>query len=312
METVIISCDVASGTGRDHSTVVLINSKTKAVIGEFKNNTIDTTAFSYVVYTIAKHIAKNCMIVIERNNVGVVIITNLLQTDVKSKLYFEESKKDYQEKIKDGRLNRPGSDIHNYGVWTDDIKKAQMHEILVKYVNLYYRRLATKGMADEINALIYNKNRVIDHPPDGHDDLVMGYLIGMWVYWFGKNISKYGIFAVPDIDPSTGLSEEDAIAQMMEEQEQRLDNLRDSYDRLNRKVNDNAVKHPEYKTMNDLYDEIDDSMNREYDGGNNKNINDLIGGRQSGLQRDNIFNRSNSQSNDFGNNLLNSYIGDDL
>jgi hypothetical protein len=313
MEPCILSCDVASGTGRDSSTIVLINSKTKAVMGEFKNNSIDTTAFSYVIYKIAKEIAKNCMIVIERNNVGVVVIQNLLKTDIKSRLYFEDNKKDHQEKIKNGRLSESSNDVHNYGLWTDEYKKAQMHEYLVKYVNYYGSRLATKGMAEEIEALIYNKRREIDHPPDGHDDLVMAYLIGIWVYWYGKNISRFGIYSVKDIDPSSNMSEEEAIMEQMQEEEEREEQYKEIYEKINSTVSGKRVEDQTYKTMKDLYDELD----AESYQGNNKSNQDLInimgGNRQSGLNKSNLFNRgSRSEADTFGNNLLNNILGRDL
>lgn len=325
LDTYIVSCDCASSLGKDYSTLVITNTKTKAVVGELKTR-IDTTTFSFIIYTVCTKVVKNCMIVIERNNVGASVITNLLKTDIKSKLYYENGSKEYQDKIKDGRTVESATDNRLYGVWTSEERKIQMHEILVKYVDNYPKRLATKLMAEEINNLVYNKKHQIDHPPDGHDDLVMGYLVGMWVYHYGKNLARYGIFKVPDIDPESGLTDEEALDQALAEQEERERNLQEAYQRLNNAVDYNSqlVEAAPLKTVNDYYDQMDKELNKKLDGGGgilekNRNINDLMGNNNgsnntNGRFTVNLFDSGigNSGSDSFGNDLINNILNNDF
>lgn len=49
-----------------------------------------------------------------------------------------------------------------------------------------------KPLIDQINQLI-SKNGRIDHPPGGHDDMVIGWLLCNWLITKGKQLSFYGI-----------------------------------------------------------------------------------------------------------------------
>lgn len=287
----IISCDVASGTDRDNSALVIIDSRTKAVVGEFKNNTIDTTDFSYFIYTVAKHIVKHCMIVIERNNVGAVIISNLRKTDVASKLYFEDDKKDYQEKIVNGKLKDESNNVlHQYGVWTTAEKKAQMHEILVRYVDNYYKRVGTKMLAQEIQELKFNKKHIIDHTDEGHDDLVMAYLIGMWVYFYGKRLSRFGILPVPDVDPESELSEEELELQEISKIEARRERQNDLADfvqesyynaQTGRDISSSKNNNGKLETVNDVLRMFEEQKDRAFNNleskRNSHKLSDIVG-----------------------------------
>lgn len=313
---VIISCDCAGGDARDNSAITIIDTRTKEVIGEFENSRIDTVAFSYVIHTIATKLAPNCLIVVERNNVGVTVITNLLKTDVKSKLYYEKHENDTQDKYVNGRLqDGSATDVHNYGLWTSEDKKVQMQELLVKYVNTYGHRLSTKMLAFELNGLVYNKRRIIDHTSKGHDDLVMAYNIGMWVYWHGKNLQRWGIFQIPDVDPKLGISEEEMLNREEEKRLEKEDKLNDAYGMIhsNSGVKENIAFKPT-KSINDFYNEMDNNLINEM---NNKasgkaNINNLINKNNNDLsKRFNIFN-SNSESDNFANGLVNDILGKDF
>lgn len=310
---VIISCDVAGGDARDNSAITIIDTRTKEVIGEFENNRIDTVAFSYVIHTIATKIAPNCLIVIERNNVGVTVITNLLKTNVKSKLYYEKRENDTQDKYVNGRLqDGSATDVHNYGLWTSDDKKVQMQETLVKYVNHYGHRLATKKLAVELNGLVYNKKRVIDHTAKGHDDLVMAYNIGMWVYWHGKNLQRWGIFPVPDVDPMSGLTEDEVIEREERKQIEREEKLNDAYNYIHNDHKGQA-KFPTVKTINDFYNEMDQSTINEMNeiATGKSNINNLYRKNNISNRNKNIFD-SGSRSDDFASSLINDVLGKDF
>lgn len=50
----------------------------------------------------------------------------------------------------------------------------------------------SKELIDQILGLVTRNGRV-DHPSDGHDDLVIGWLLGHWFATYGENLSMYGI-----------------------------------------------------------------------------------------------------------------------
>lgn len=303
---VIISCDVSSGSRKDYSTITVIDTKTKRVIAEFKNNSIDTTTFSAVIYSIATKIYRNSVIVIERNNVGASVLTNLMSTDIKHKLYFEENGNEIQDKLKNGRFADSGNDVRNYGLWTTDTRKEQMHEYLIKVVNTYPERVATPRLNEEIQRLIYNKKGQIDHPVDGHDDLVMAYLIGMWVYLYGKNINKYGIIRFPDIDPESGMSEIEEIEKIRQEQQANIEKMEQQFNALVHSDDSKMAETTVYKTIKDFYDEIDDQVMTQYErDSSNIRFDSIINGKSVAKNSFNVFGNSMYNSNDnYGANLV--------
>ncbi|MEI2420983.1 hypothetical protein V6O07_11980, partial [Arthrospira platensis SPKY2] len=55
----IIGVDVSSGIGKDASSIVLVNSKTKHIVGIMNNSRIDTDDLADVIYTLVTTIAIN-------------------------------------------------------------------------------------------------------------------------------------------------------------------------------------------------------------------------------------------------------------
>lgn len=164
MVTVIISSDVASGSSRDYSTIVITDSKTKRAIGEFRNNKIDTLQFSKIIYALATDVFPNSMVLVERNNVGHAVLSNLARTSVRSRLYYELTSKDETtEKIRNGREKIDDNDNRRFGIWTDDTKREQMMELLLMIVHKYKERIRLPILSMEIQGLEYNKKGRIDH-----------------------------------------------------------------------------------------------------------------------------------------------------
>ena len=312
---IIISCDVSSGTSRDFSTIALINSKTKRCIGELKNNKVDTLAFALIIHTIATQIlSKKCVISIERNNVGSSVITNLLKTDAKPLLYYENDKNIMQERLKKGREVKTNSETIKYGVWTDEVRREQMFEILSRFVKSYKDRLLTENLCSEICTLKYDKRGKVDHPDDGHDDMVMGYLIGMWTYYHGNNIGAFGITRYPDVDPETGMTEEEYLIQVQEEE---LQKNKSRYEACRNIINtgehvdenDLLQSAPKMKTMTDYYNEIDrDTIQAEMDISNQSGILSLLDAGPSILNSGGFDIFGNNTSSGF--NLNNNDEGD--
>lgn len=315
----IISSDVSSGTSRDYSTITLINSKTKRCIAEFRNNKIDTLSFSYVIHTIATKILLNkCIIAIERNNVGSSVITNLLKTDVRNLIYYDRDKNDLQEKYKKGREIFSDSETIKFGIWTDETKREAMFEILSRFVKDYKDRITTEVLCSEICALRYTKTGRIDHPDgdDGHDDMVMGYLIGMWMYYYGNNTSMFGLVKYPDVDPSTGLTEEEMLFKMEQERIDEEKKREKAYESIldQSELDGSLGNFPKIKTLDDYYDKIDrdtvEAMNNESES---NLINAITGG--STYSSSNIFDNSSwgNGFDDYANDgMIDSILGGDF
>lgn len=214
---IIMGVDVASGIGKDSSAIVLVDSETKHIVGILHNNKIDTDDLSEIIYTLATTIVQNCMICIERNNVGASVISKLRKLpEIEPKLYKQLTVDDLKEKRKNGYIVEKDVNAASYGIYTDATKRFEMHEVLSRFVRDYKERICAFDFVEEIKTLEYKKNGRIEHADGKHDDIVMAYLMAIWAYYYGNNISAYGILRKPD--PSPGMTEiEEAQMRYQEE-----------------------------------------------------------------------------------------------
>lgn len=320
---IILSCDVGSGGRRDFSTIAVINSRTKQCIGEFCNNKVDTVDFADIIYTIAKRIIKNSLIVVERNNVGHAVLANLVRTDIKSRIYYEVMNDELQEKVKNGYRIDNASDSRNFGIWTNELRRDQMMELLTKFVANWTDRVRTPILALQIAALVFNKKGRIDHTPNGHDDMVMGYLLGIWVLYYGKNIQKYGIIRMPDVDPNTGMTEDEVFALEEYKEIQKQEKMREIERQIQSDVvsDENSIFNTRpRKTINDFYKQLDMEKSRAmgFEGAGEVSINEIIKPSENNLlygqgTLDLIHgNITGSGDDNFGSQMIDSILGGDF
>lgn len=225
----LIGVDVSSGIGKDSSTIVLVNSKTKHIVGIFENSRIDIDDLADVITEIVRTIARNSVICIERNNVGAALIAKLIKRpDIEPKIYRELNKDDLKQKLKDGMVEGTNATAANYGIWTDETKRAEMHDKLAKFVHGYKDRVCAYDFVEQVKGLVFVKGRV-DHLPDQHDDIVMGYLMAIWTYYFGNNTSAFGLVRVPDPEPGLTVEEDlhRKFLQKLDEETKAQNNLLD-------------------------------------------------------------------------------------
>ena len=205
----LMGVDVSSGIGKDSSTIVLVNSVTKRIVGILENNKIDTDDLADVITDIVRNIAKNTVICIERNNEGHSVINKLRKRpDIEPKIYRELNKDEMKQKIKNGFVERQEVTAAQYGIWDDSRKRSQMHEKLGRFVKYYKDRICQYEFVNQLKSLIYDaKKGRVDHLDGEHDDIVMGYLMAIWAYYYGNNISSFGIYRQDD--PPPGVSQEE-------------------------------------------------------------------------------------------------------
>ncbi len=65
---------------------------------------------------------------------------------------------------------------------------------LQQAAKLTANKIYDKKLADQITALVEKNNRV-DHPPGGHDDMVIAWLLANWMLSSARNVDYYGINA---------------------------------------------------------------------------------------------------------------------
>jgi len=261
----IISVDVAAGMSKDSSAITVISTKTKRPVAALKNNTIDIPTLSNVVYAIANDHGPfpNSLIVVERNGQGEGVVGNLVHTDIKHKLFYEISGDDTKEKMKRGVMaNDFGTESRVYGLWNSANVRERMHDILGNFVRKYKNRINIDLLVEEIKGLQYTKTGRIDHAPGQHDDVVMAYLLGMYVY-YEHDLSRFGIIRFPDFENDDEIDE--AMLEQIKESEVNKNGVdADLYrtliadlDTIDDPRSARMAEAQEFRTLKDYYDDID-------------------------------------------------------
>lgn len=209
---VIISIDVAGGLGRDASALTAINARTGQVVATFKNNKIGIKAFSKLIYFVTTRIFFNCVIAIERNNQGLALLEILMDLPmIEGKLYKDDTKDETIESFdNDGYLKFDMVRRKGYGVYTAQKNREVMMDLLQEYVERSPERVRCQDLIDEIKGLVINKSGKIVAGSTTKDDMVMSYVIGLYIRHHGKNLSKYGLQKFMNEEEREKLLKEDA------------------------------------------------------------------------------------------------------
>lgn len=192
----ILAIDPSDGVGEDNNAFTLINPYSLKPAAEFKCSYISPkNFFKMCVNFLDRYCPLSCIVV--ESNRG----RELLQ-------YFSDSRYRYQVWIDEDKLNQVLSvKTDKYGgikqdalarkvqgLNTNGTSRDRMFNILREFVMERIDILYSKNLvADILNLIRKPTTGRIEAAPGQHDDNVMSYLIGIYVYRFATNLSKYGI-----------------------------------------------------------------------------------------------------------------------
>lgn len=194
----LVSIDCSTGTNGDSNAITIINPYTVRPDAEFKCPYIGETQFEkLIIELVQEHLPRAC-IIIERNSVGDGIIDHLLNSPIRSSLYFDKNKDLVESNLADqsnvvSMLKRQGDQKKFYGVYTDNKSREDMMAILFRRVAEFKDDFVTKNITDDIAHLVRFKSGKVAAQVGFHDDSIMSYLIGMYVWYHGNNLSMWGI-----------------------------------------------------------------------------------------------------------------------
>lgn len=170
----VIGVDCGGNLLNDFSTCVVVDPCNYEVIAVLRSNSYSTTRFSKAISNILVNMFTNSILVIERNNMGIAIVDNILEGFplISSRIYHSE----------DGKP----------GIYTDAKLRYIYYNVLLKNVVTYsYKNIHDNHIINEINSLTVTRNGRIDHPSGGHDDTIMAYLFTIYFMKFPKNRGRY-------------------------------------------------------------------------------------------------------------------------
>lgn len=196
----IVGVDCSTGTVGDNNAISVIHPFTLRPVAEFECNYVGETLYEQIIVElITKYIPKACLC-IERNSVGDGIIDFFLETNspVCNNLYYDRDRDLVDEKMRQSQditslLRTKATRKTYYGVYTHGTSREQMFAILSKRVSENKDDFVTNNITRDLSRLIRKPNLRIEAGPGFHDDSIMSYLIALYVYYHGNNLSLFGI-----------------------------------------------------------------------------------------------------------------------
>lgn len=230
----MVGVDVASGYGdrRDNSALTIVDPYTLKVVAEFKSPYISEAEFTKFIYTLVRRYIPRAIVIIERNK-GSAIIEFLRQTEIARNIYFENVKDPMEESVVDrldnkGFLKKEANKRRMFGVWTGPKSRERMFELLYVHVKEKKDKLIGHFLIDDILSLVVTKGGKIVAGQGFHDDNVMSYLMVLYVYYHGNNLSRFGFTkgSLPDENErNKGLDYEDIYEELPEDLKEAFKNV---------------------------------------------------------------------------------------
>lgn len=197
----IISCDCATGTLGDNDAITVINPYGDPVpmpVAEFECGYISEVQYAALIKELVMNYIPRGCVVIERNHVGSAIINILMQTEIARNIYFDKAKDLMEEEMKkvegvENMLKKQAALKKYYGVYTEGKSREQMFAILDRHVCEYKKYFVGENIIRDLGKLVKLPSGKVAAVEPNHDDSIMSYLIGMYVWYHGNNLYAFGI-----------------------------------------------------------------------------------------------------------------------
>lgn len=201
-----IGVDVASGYGADNSAVTVFDPYKMKTVAEFKSSNIGVKALIKFLYILVKKYLPASILAIERNHNGEAVLDHLRDTDIRGNIYFDNSKDptaDLDEKLdKSGFLQIEAAKRKLYGIWTGQKSRELMYGLLDTFIKEHKESFVGNNIISDIMKLVRTKTGKIEAQTGFHDDSIMSFLMCLYLYYYGNNLSRFG-FARGTLPEST-------------------------------------------------------------------------------------------------------------
>lgn len=208
----IIGVDVSGGYSRDSSAITIIDSKTTDVVGDFNCNYISTNDLAHLLYELVVKFMPNAIVNVERNGgFGASVLSTLKETKIKRNLYYEIKDRIFEERTFGG-MNQTIKRTQKCKVYGfDETKNSRdlLMQILRERVDNHKSKFLSPKILAELRTLEYKKNGRIEHTAQGHDDQIFSYLMAMYVWYEGKELTER--FGLQKVTIHTDEDDEDRI-----------------------------------------------------------------------------------------------------
>jgi hypothetical protein len=193
----ILGVDCSTGTNGDNNAITAIDPFQVKPVAEFKCPYIGETKYEKLIIELVRTYMPRAIVVIERNSVGDGIIDHLLNSPIANNLYFDKNRDLVSEKMGQHQditsmLKHEAEKKKYYGAYTEKQSREDMMAILKRHMYEFKDNFVTKNITEDISRLVKTRGGRIEAGPGFHDDSIMSYLIGMYVYYHGNNLAVFG------------------------------------------------------------------------------------------------------------------------
>lgn len=268
----IIAVDPSDGTGGDPYAMVVIDPYTLKTVMEFKNEYITPQGFRELLEYLVRKYFHKAIIAIENNRNGSTLIHFFDDSFLKPMLYAASTASQDTNLITDklddkGFLKQEIMKNKYYGVKTTVSSREIMMGLLTDTMQFRRDLLTTPYLVQDICDLVVMRGK-IQAAPGKHDDMVMAWCIGMYTYYYGEHLERYG-FRKGELPDDIVMDEE-------------FTKLRELYN--------NPIIKQQFPTMyafyqNELKQKMEEKHRAETSKIKNKVLDDGIGSIKSSLQK---------------------------
>lgn len=191
-----ITIDTSDGTGGDNYAITVMDPYELEVVMEFRNPYMTNDGLYDMVDWMIKNYIRNPLIIIEKNRSGVGVIDIFRNSRYRNRVYHASilnNEKNITEDALDdkGFIKQQMVNRKYYGINTTTTSRDLMMGILTDCVRFGKQYIKTQYLVDDVKNLIL-KNGKIQADAGEHDDSIMSWLLGMYVYYYGDNLEKFG------------------------------------------------------------------------------------------------------------------------
>lgn len=193
----ILGVDCATGVNNDNTVLMIIDPYTLHPVACMKTPLADAVETAQnIIHVVNRYIPK-ALVAIESNHLGSAIIAILKRSSIAANLYYDIDKAmvpDVETRLdKHGMVMNDPNNRRFYGVATTATTRPMMMQILLRHVAERKSDFICRELIDDLNNLIQKASGKIEAAPGEHDDVVMAYLIALFVYYHGSKLTRYGI-----------------------------------------------------------------------------------------------------------------------
>ena len=192
----ILSIDPSEGLGQDNNAMVLINPYSLHVAAEWQCPYISQPELCKFVTKFMDKYCRKAMILVE-NNKGRDLLNRLDETKYRYNVFYDAEK---LGSVLTDQLNKYGAKVESEvrkrraaGMNTGPKNRPLYYAILENWVVDRKQELYSEYLVTDILGLIRKPTGRIEAGPGNHDDMVMAYFMGLYVYYNANNLEDYGI-----------------------------------------------------------------------------------------------------------------------